>query len=116
MVDTTILRGDMGPGEVQRQQQGSGRLGVAGTYGPASNVTVQILLYLRYRWSFIGWADGDSTQRTQVDSGEIPPSAAGRRRWSASRLGGAVHRRGREWGAARSVFGEAPPPVARGFV
>ena len=57
---------------------------------------------------FIGWADGDSTQRTQVDSGEIPPSAAGRRRWSAPREGGAAHRRGREWSAARFYFGEAP--------
>ena len=53
-------------------------------------------------------ADGDSTQRTQVDSGEIPPSAAGRRRWPAPRVGGAVHRRGREWSAARFYFGEAP--------
>ena len=59
-------------------------------------------------WSFIGWADGESTQRTQVDSGEIPPSATGRRRWPAPRVGGAVHRRGREWSAARFYFGEAP--------
>ena len=49
MVDTTILRGDVGPGEVQRQQQGSGGLGVAGAYGPASNATGPILLCLRYR-------------------------------------------------------------------
>ena len=48
-VDTTILRGDMGPGEVQRQQQESGGLGVAGTHGLASNVTGLILLCLRYR-------------------------------------------------------------------
>ena len=37
MVATTILRGDLGPGEVQRQQQESGGPGVAGTYGLASN-------------------------------------------------------------------------------
>ena len=49
MVATTILRNDMGPGEVQRQQQESGGLGVAGTHGLASNVTGPILLYLRYR-------------------------------------------------------------------
>ena len=49
MVATTILRGEMGPGEVQRQQQGSGGLGVAGTYGLASNATGPIQLYLRYR-------------------------------------------------------------------
>ena len=48
MVATTILRGDMGPGEVQRQQQGSGGLGVAGIGGLASNVTGPILLRLRY--------------------------------------------------------------------
>ena len=49
MVATTILRGDLGPGEVQRQQQESGGPGVAGTCGLASNVTGPILLYLRYR-------------------------------------------------------------------
>ena len=49
VVATTILRGDMGPGEVQRQQQGSGGLGVAGTNGLACNATGSILLCLRYR-------------------------------------------------------------------
>ena len=51
MVATTILRDELGPGEVQRQQQGSGGLGVAGTNGLASNsnATGLILLCLRYR-------------------------------------------------------------------
>ena len=49
MVATTILRGALGPGEVQRQQQGNGGLGVAGTSGLASNATGLVLLCLRYR-------------------------------------------------------------------
>ena len=113
MVNMTILCGETGPGEVRRQRKESGGHGVA-WYPRSSQVTHEIdherliPLCLRYRWSFIGCADGESTQRTLVDSGKIPPSAAGRRRCSAPRVGGAVHRRGREWSAARFYFGEAP--------
>ena len=58
MVATTILRGDVGPGEVQRQQQGSGGLGVAGTGGLTSNATGPIgrssCSASGTAWSFIG--------------------------------------------------------------
>ena len=69
MVATTILRDEPGPGEVQRQQQESGGLCVASTHGLARDVTGRgadpALPPVPYAvWSFIGWADGDSTQRT----------------------------------------------------